>query len=103
MALNDKQKRNAIAIARKLKKDKGFTIKQSELLHEIDDCKKRQKKALEIKNENSDSPAVVEKADQTHKQLQKIIDDINDYMSVLHPEGLIDYGAGPTGKVMGQG
>jgi hypothetical protein len=104
MALNDKQKRAATAITRGLKEKKGLSIKQSELLQEIDDCKKRQKKALEIKEANAKSPVVVEKADETYRKLQNIIDDINEYMSILHPEGLLDYGSGASGgKVMGQG
>lgn len=103
MGLNEKQKKAAIAITRKLRKDKGFTVKQAELLQGIDDCKQKQRKILEIKKENEESPAVVEEADKAYKQLQKIIDDVNEYMAILHPEGLLDYGSGPTGKVMGQG
>jgi len=104
MSLNDKQKKAVVAITRQLKEQKGLTIKQSELLQEIDDCKKRQKRALEIKQENEKLPAIAQKADDTHKKLQNIINELNEYMSILHPEGLLDYGSGAGGKqVMGQG
>jgi F0F1-type ATP synthase alpha subunit len=47
---------------------------------------------LEIKEANKDHPNVLEEADKSVKKLQGIIDDINEYMTVLHPDGLIDIG-----------
>jgi len=45
---------------------------------------------------------VIEEADKSVKKLQSIIDDINEYMTVLHPEGLIDIGgegSAPQGTI----
>ena len=72
-------------------------MKASEYNHEIKQLKEKQKEINKIKEEHKDIPAIVEKADDSNKKLQTIINDLNDFMKVLHPEGLIDYGNGePT-------
>ena len=100
---SEKQKRQIVAITRKLKEQKGITIKPSEVDHDLKDLKETIKKIDSIKEEFKDTPAVVEEADKGKKRLMKIISDMNEYMAVLHPEGLLDYGSGSGGKVMGQG
>lgn len=101
MAFNDKQKRRAIAITRQLKEQKGITVKKGELLAGVNEFKKTQQEILKVKNEYADCPLVQEKADEEFKKLQKIIDDLNDYMKVLHPEGLLDLGS--ASSPVGQG
>ena len=103
MAMNEKDKIRVRALARKLKEKKGITIKQVGLQSDVSRLKKDQEKIKELKKQ-SESPAVHKEADLAVSKLQAIIDDLNDYMSVLHPEGLLDYGSGTSGKqVMGQG
>jgi hypothetical protein len=101
MAFNDKQKRRVVAITKQLKEQKGITVKKAELLAGINDFKKTQQEILKVKSEYSDCPLVQEEADKEHKKLQKIIDDLNEYMKVLHPEGLLDMGS--SSSPVGQG
>jgi len=103
MAFNDKQKKRIVAITRQLKEQKGVTIKQSELAQDLASCKQRQKKVLEIKEQFKDVPVIQEQANESHKKLQRIIDDLNDYMAILHPEGLLDYGSGSAKSIVGNG
>lgn len=105
--MDEKEKTKFVAIIRRLQKDKGFTIKNHAVKGYIDELKKKQNELKEIKEENPDSAAVQDEADKGYKQLQSVVDDLNSYMAVLHPEGLIDYGGAnpgtPGGKVMGSG
>jgi len=102
MAMNEKDKIRVTALAKKLKEQKGITIKQAGLQSDVTKLKKDQDKIKKIKS-GSESLAVHKEADTAVKKLQSIIDDLNDYMTVLHPEGLLDYGSGGGGKIMGQG
>jgi hypothetical protein len=103
MAMNEKDKIRVKALAKKLKEKKGINIKQSGLQSDINRLKKDQEKIIKLKSE-SESLVIHKEADLAVKKLQSIIDDINDYMTVLHPEGLLDYGSSTSGgKVMGQG
>ena len=104
MPLNDKEKRRFVAIAKEMKKKKNFVVKQPEMRAGIQEYQKAQKELLDLKEEYKNYPAVVQKADESYKQLQTIIDDLNEYMRVLHPAGLLDMGSGSSGKsVVGQG
>ncbi len=104
MPLNDKEKRRFVAIAKEMKKKKNFVIKQTGMRAGITEYQKAQKELLELKEEYKDCPAVVQKAEENYKKLQGIIDDLNEYMRVLHPEGLLDLGSGSSGQfAMGQG
>lgn len=102
--MDQKKKRRAIAIAKKLKEEKGLTIKLSEIDEDIKKIKKNQAEILKIKTENQGSKVIEKAADDNYKKLQDIIDTLNEYMEILHPAGLIDYGSGPSGKkVVSQG
>jgi uncharacterized membrane-anchored protein YjiN (DUF445 family) len=102
--MTDKQKRAYTAVIKKLKEQKGITIKYAEMQSDLQDCKDRQKKIVELKQQFTSLPAVQEEADKSYKKLQNIIEDINEYMSILHPAGLLDMGSGTSGKsIVGQG
>lgn len=104
MAFNDKQKKRFVAIARQLKEQKGLTIKQNEIVEDLKRYKKAQEDILKVKEEYQGNEAVSKAADDSCKRLQKIIGDLNEYMSILHPTGLIDFGSGKGGKqVVSQG
>lgn len=104
MALNDKQRNRLKALVKGLKEKKGVSIKQSEVLAGIKGYKEIQKEILTVKEKYKESPAVQKEADIQYQKLQAVIDDVNEYMKILHPEGLIDFGSGSSGKtLMGQG
>lgn len=104
MPFNDKQKKQFIAVARQLKQQKGLTFKQSELQQDIINCKKAQEEILKLKEGFENNKEVTTKVEENHKKLQTIIDDLNEYMRILHPEGLLDFGKGSAGQaLMGNG
>ena len=92
MAFSEQEKKKFKAIIRRLRKEKGLRIYKHELDTDLLKLKKAQQSILEIKEANKDHPNVLEEADKSVKKLQGIIDDINEYMTVLHPDGLIDIG-----------
>jgi hypothetical protein len=96
MAKSDKQKRRIIAIARQLKEQKGLTFKHSEFMQDLNRAQKAQADILKVKEEYKGIEIVEKEADKEYKKLQAIIDEINDYMQILHPEGLLDFGSSPT-------
>jgi|688.fasta_scaffold2112237_1 hypothetical protein len=93
MPKTEKQKRRIIAIARQLKEQKGFTFKHSEYVEDLARFKKAQSEILKIKEEYKGVDVIQKKADIEYKKFQAIIDQINDYMQILHPEGLLDFGS----------
>ena len=101
MALSDKEKRRLIAITKELRRKKGIRIKKSNLDQDLQNLKKAQEKIDKIKQENAEIPAVIDEANKSHQKLQVIVDQINDYMKVLTPEGLIDIddGGKPSGAL----
>ena len=104
MALNENQKRKFVAVIRQLKKQKGITIKQSDLMEDINHFKKAQEGILKIKEEYKDEEVVQKEADKEYKKMQNIVNELNEYMKILHPEGLLDFGTGAGGQqIMGQG
>ena len=102
MPMNEDQKKKFVAVIRQLKKQKGLTIKHTELNEELKFYKGKQQEVKAIRA-GSEDKVVHEEADKQNKKLQSIIDNLNDYMKVLHPEGLLDYGSGAGGQVVGQG
>ncbi len=100
MPLNDKQRKKFVAIVRQLKKQKGVAIKQQELNQDIERYKKAQEEILVIKEQNLGLKDVESYADDKVKKLQGIIDELNEYMKILHPEGLLDLGIGSAGKAI---
>lgn len=104
MAMNDQERKRFVAITRRLKEQKGITIKQSEVAVLLEKLKKGYKDVSAVKEEYKSYDAVKEEADIELKKIQSIINDLNEYMSILHPEGLIDFGTGKGGKqVVSQG
>jgi uncharacterized membrane-anchored protein YjiN (DUF445 family) len=104
MAFNDKQKKRFVAIARQLKQQKNITIKQNEIVEDLKRYKKAQEDVLTVKEQYKGNEAVSKAADESYQRLQKIIGDLNEYMNILHPEGLIDFGSGKGGKqILSQG
>jgi hypothetical protein len=104
MALNDKQKRRLVALTKQVREQKGITIKKAELDQDIARYKKTQQEILKQKEGFEDNIEVTTAVDKGYKKLQGIIDDLNDYMRVLHPAGLLDMGSGTSGKsIVGQG
>lgn len=104
MAFDDKRKRRIVAVSKKLKEDKGLVVKSSDLQKAIADYKQIQKDYQQVKEKYKDSEAVVKRADESTKKVQTIIDELNEYMRVLHPEGLLDMGTGSSGKaIVGHG
>ncbi len=102
MAFSEQEKKRFKAIIRRLRKEKGIRIYKHELDTDLLRLKKAQQSILEIKEASKDQPNVIEEADKSVKKLQSIIDDINEYMTVLHPEGLIDIGgegSAPQGTI----
>lgn len=100
MAFSEKKKKQIVAITKKLREDKGIIIKKHELDHDINEYRKKQKALEDIEKKYEGTPAVQEAARDSKNKLQSIIDDLNDYMSVLHPEGLIDIGPSAQGGSM---
>jgi hypothetical protein len=96
MPKTEKQKKRIIAIARQLKEQKGFTFKHSEYVEDLARFKKAQSDILKVKEEYKGVDVVEKEADKEYKKLQSIIDEINDYMQILHPEGLLDFGSSQT-------
>lgn len=104
MGMNEKSKKRFVAIARQLKEQKGVLLKQAELTEGIKTLKEAQVKIDKTQKANPDSAAVQQDSEEKKKKLQDIIDELNDYMKILHPEGLLNMGKGSSGKsVMGQG
>jgi hypothetical protein len=104
MPMNEDQKKKFVAIVRQLKKQKGLNIKQAEVTKDLNRIQKAQQDILKVKEEYKDEPAVQKEADKEYKKLQGIVNDLNEYMKVLHPEGLLDFGTGSTGQqIVGQG
>ena len=102
--MNDEQQKRFVAIIRQLKKQKGLTVKQSELVNDINNLKKAQEDILKIKEENKDNEDIKQEVDKGYKKLQSVVNDLNEYMKVLHPEGLLDFGSGASGQqIVGQG
>jgi len=93
MAKTEKQKKRIIAIARQLKEQKGLTFKHSEFVQDLTRAQKAQTDILKVKEEYKGVDVVEKEADKEYKKLQSIIDEINDYMQILHPEGLLDFGS----------
>lgn len=91
MQFNDKEKKRMVALTRELKRQKGLTIKNHEMQHTINTYKKTQKEILSIKDKYAGNKEVESVALAEHKKLQEIIDELNQYMAVIHPEGLIDF------------
>lgn len=104
MAMNEDQKKKFVAIVRQLKKQKGISIKQAEVTKDIKRFQKAQQDILKVKEEYKGNTIVENEADKENKKLQSVINELNDYMKILHPEGLLDFGTGSTGQqVVGQG
>jgi uncharacterized membrane-anchored protein YjiN (DUF445 family) len=104
MPMNEDQKKRFIAIVRQLKKQKGITLKQSELVKDLNNVKQAQERILKVKEEYKDEEVVQREADKEYKKLQEVANNLNDYMKVLHPEGLLDFGTGAGGQaIVGQG
>ena len=102
--MNEDQKKRFIAIVRQLKKQKGITLKQSELVKDLNNVKQAQERILKVKEEYKDEEVVQREADKEYKKLQEVANNLNDYMKVLHPEGLLDFGTGASGQaIVGQG
>lgn len=96
MAFSEKQKRRIVALTRRLKEDKGLTVKQADIQKAINEYKEAQKEYSKIKEEHSDSEVISKRMDDSIVKVQKIVDDMNEYMRILHPEGLLDMGSGPS-------
>ena len=104
MPMNEKQKRKFLAVVRQLKKQKNFTVKQAEIAKDIKNLEKAQAEINKVAQEHKEEAAVQKAAEAENQKLQNIINDLNEYMKVLHPEGLLDYGSGANGQqVVGQG
>lgn len=102
--MNEDQKKKFVAVVRQLKKQKGITVKQADLAKDINHFKEAQQEILKVKEEYKDEELVQKEADKEYKKLQGIVNELNDYMKVLHPEGLLDFGTGTNGQqVVGQG
>ncbi len=98
MAMNDQEKKRFVAIARRLKDQKGITIKHSEVGLLLGKLKQGHQDVSKVKEQYKDVEAVYKEADTELKKIQDIINDLNEYMSILHPTGLIDFGSGKGGK-----
>ncbi len=92
MSFSDKEKRRLIALTRALKEEKGIQLKKIELDNDIARFRDAQKQLEVIKQEYKDSPVVVKEAEKESAKLQIIVDQLNEYMSLIHPEGLLDIG-----------
>ena len=104
MPMNENQKKKFVAIVRQLKKQKGVTVKQADLMKDINHFKKAQQDILKVKEEYKDHEIVQKEADKEYKKMQNIVNELNEYMKVLHPEGLLDFSTGSTGQaIVGQG
>lgn len=104
MPMNEEQKKKFVAIVRQLKKQKGITLKQNELLNDVNNLKKAQQDILKVKAEYKGNEIVEREADKEHQKLQAVVNNLNEYMKILHPEGLLDFGTGSTGQaIVGQG
>ena len=104
MPMNEDQKKKFVAIIRQLKKQKGIAVKQSGLAKDLNNVKEAQQRVLEVKNKYPDDKVVQREADKEYQKLQSVASDINEYMKILHPEGLLDFGTGSNGQqIVGQG
>ncbi len=97
MAFDEKEKRRLIALTRALKEEKGLSIKKIELDNDILRLRKAEKELEAIKQEYKDSPVVVKEAEKEKAKLRAIVDQLNEYMKIIHPEGLLDL-TGTDGK-----
>ncbi|MCH2226489.1 MAG: hypothetical protein MK033_01830 [Candidatus Caenarcaniphilales bacterium] len=92
MAFTDQEKRRFKAIVKRLRKEKGIRFYKHECEEDLARAKKGMSELEKIKEESKDMPIVVEEAEKAHKKLQTIVSNLNEYMSILHPEGLFDIG-----------
>lgn len=100
MAFSEKEKKRIIALTRALKEEKGVIIKKSELEYDIARFKKGQAEIDKIAYEYADTPAVVKEAEKEKAKLESIIGELNEYMSIIHPEGLLDLGSDGKGQTV---
>ena len=91
MALSDAEKERLIYLTQQMQKEKGVSLKMEELLYDINRYREAQQEILKIAKESNDAPAVVEEANKSFDKLQRIIDDLTEYIEVLEPVGLIQY------------
>lgn len=97
---NQKDEKKALrvrALAKGLKEKKGFVAKESELKQDIARLEKTQKEIKEASSKFQTEEGKSQ-ADNAYKKLQNIIDDLNEYMSILHPEGLIQIDTSSSGE-----
>lgn len=94
-----KEKRRVLAIAKRLKEQKGIMVSKLAVDDDLRKLKKAKKEAEEI-GANSDSAVVKKASEETQANLQSVIDNLNDYMGIIYPEGLIDLGGEELGSTM---
>jgi hypothetical protein len=93
MAFTEQEKRRIIAITRKLREDKGIVIRKSDLDQDLARVKSSQDNIVKSKKLDT-SKEHAAKADESTKKLQEVIDNLNEYMSVLHSANLIEIDVG---------
>jgi len=100
MGFSDQEKRRLLVLTRRLRDEKGIAIKQDELQEDIQRFQDGINELEQIKEEYKDTPVVVEEAKESQVKLERIIGDLNEYMSIIHPEGLLDLGSDSQGQTV---
>ena len=93
----EKENRRVIAITKQLREKKGIVIKKQEIDLDLKNLKKAQKDIAKIAEEDG-SDVVKQVAKEETAKLQNVIDDLNSYMGIIYPEGLIDLGGDDLGS-----
>lgn len=94
--VDDKKRRKVVAITRELKKQKGIVMKKSGFEAELQNLKNEQAKIAKIVEGENDQE-VLDAAHESNAKLQNIVDDINLYMGIIYPEGLMEIDTEETG------
>ena len=93
----EKKQRRVLAITKQLREQKGVVIKKQELDFDLKNLKKAQKEMGEMAKEDGTDLAKQIAKEETAK-LQNVIDELNEYMGIIYPEGLIDLGGDEMGS-----
>ncbi len=89
----EKKSRRIVAVTKELRQKKGITIKKHEIDIGLKQLTKAKKDILQM-GETDGSEAAKKAAATESEKLQNIIEDLNYYMGIVYPEGLVDIGEG---------
>lgn len=93
----EKERRRIIGITKQLREQKGIVISKKEVDKDLQNLKNAQHE-LDAMVQPDSTPAFKREVKESKGKLQDVIDEINLYMGIVYPEGLIDLGGDEMGS-----